>query len=45
MEQGREEKAIEMIKAMLKNNANYEFISKVSNKSIEEIKEIEESMK
>ena len=34
----------ETIINMLKNNADYEFISKVTNKSIKEIKEIEKSM-
>ncbi len=36
---------IEMIKSMLINNAEYDFISKVSNKTVEEIKEIEKSIK
>ena len=45
IEQGIEEYKVTMIKSMLENNADYEFISKVSGKSIEEIKEIEKSMK
>ena len=45
LKQGKEENKIEMIKSMLENNADYEFISKVSNKTIEKIKEIEKSMK
>ncbi len=44
-ERGIEENKLDMIKFMLENNADYEFISKVSSKSIEEIKEIEKSMK
>ena len=43
--EGREKEKVDNIKAMLENNADYEFISKVSGKSIEEIKEIEKSMK
>ncbi len=39
-EEGIEENTIEMIKSMLENKADLEFISKVSNKSVEEIKEI-----
>ena len=35
----------ETIKNMLKEKANYEFINKVTGKSIKEIKEIEKSMK
>ena len=42
---GIKEKAIEMIKAMLKNDIDVEKVAKVSDKSIEEIKEIEKSMK
>ena len=41
IKEGKEENTIEIIKAMLKNNADYSFISKVTNKSIKEIKEIE----
>ena len=43
--QGIEQNTNATIKAMLENKANYEFISKVTNKTIEEIKEIEKSMK
>ena len=43
-EHGIEENTINTIKEMLKNNASYEFISKVTNKSISEIKEIEENI-
>ena len=42
---GFEQANINNVKAMLKNNADYEFISKVSGKNIEEIKDIEKSMK
>ena len=42
--EGIEQKELDMIKSMLKNNAEYDFISKVSGKPIEEIKEIERSM-
>ena len=48
-EEGREEginqNKIDMIKSMLENKLDCGVISKVSNKSIEEIKEIEKSMK
>lgn len=44
-EEGTQSKAIEMIKNMLKEKYNYEAISKVSGKTVEEIKEIEKSMK
>ena len=44
LEQGKEIKTIEMIKSMLENNANLEFISKVSGKSINDIKEIKKSI-
>lgn len=43
-EYGIEENTINTIKEMLKNNASYDFISKVTNKSIDEIKEIEENL-
>ena len=43
--QGIEEKTIDIIKEMLKNNATLEFISTVTGKSIQEIKEIENSIK
>jgi len=42
--QGREQTIITTIKNMLINNADYEFISKVTNKSIEEIKNIEKKI-
>ena len=44
LEKGMEEKTIDIIKSMLENNASYDFISKVTNKSIEEIKSIEKNM-
>ena len=44
LQAGSQQKELDIIIAMLKNNADYEFISKVTNKSIKEIKEIEESM-
>ena len=44
-ERGIENYKIEMIKNMLKENYEYESISKISGKTIEEIKEIEDSMK
>ena len=40
-QQGIEKKEVEMIKSMLENKADYEFISNVTGKTIEEIKEIE----
>ena len=39
--QGIEQNKVEMIKSMLENNIDYEVISKVTGKTIEEIKEIE----
>ena len=42
--EGKESTTKEMIKNMLKENTDYEYISKISGKTIEEIKEIEESM-
>ena len=45
LRKGIKETALKMIKRMLKNNASYVFIAKASDKSIEEIKEIEKSMK
>ena len=41
---GAEAKETEVIKIMLKRNYNYEEISMITNKSIEEIKEIEKNM-
>ena len=38
---GEEQKTIDMIKSMLENGASYDFVSKVTGKNIEEIKEIE----
>ena len=40
---GMEQNTIILIKSMLKNKADYEFISKVTGKTIEEIKKIENS--
>ena len=45
IEQGIEQTKIDVIKSMLENNATYDFISKITGKSIEEIKEIEKSLK
>ena len=42
--QGAEEKTKDIIKEMLKNNATLKFISNVTGKSIDEIKEIENSI-
>ena len=44
IEQGAEEKELEVIKAMLKKNLGYNTISEITNKSIEEIKKIEATM-
>ena len=44
IKKGIEENKIEVIKAMLKKNLGYNTISEVTNKSIEEIKEIEATM-
>ena len=44
IEQGIEQNKIQMIKSLLKNNVDYEIISKSSNKTIEEIKEIEKTI-
>lgn len=41
LKEGKEQSTIEVIRAMIKNNASYEFISNVTGKSIEEIKKIE----
>ena len=40
LERGKEQKEIEMIQQMLKNDASLDFISKVTGKTIEEIKKI-----
>lgn len=45
IEKGKNENIITTIKEMLKNNLDYKLISKITNKSIKEIKEIEHSMK
>lgn len=42
--EGMEETLIDTINSMIKEKATYKFISKVTGKSIEEIKKIEESM-
>ena len=44
-EEGIESSKLEMIKNMLKENYEYESISKISGKTIDEIKEVEESIK
>ena len=44
-EEGIEETLIKTIKSMLKEKISYELISKITGKSINEIKEIEKSMK
>ena len=41
---GIEQNTITIIKSMLENKADYDFISKVTNKTIEQIKEIEKSI-
>ncbi len=43
-EEGMEEKTFDVIKNMLKEKASYEFISKVTDKSIKEIKQIEKNI-
>ena len=45
MELASEEGITSMIKSMLENKADYDFITKVTGKTIEEIKEIESSIK
>ena len=45
LEQGIEQNTIDIIKNMLRHNDSYEYISEITSKSIEEIKEIEKSMK
>ena len=44
MEQGIEKNKVDIIKEMLKEKSSYEFISKITGKSIKEIKEIEKSI-
>ena len=43
--EGIESNKIEMIKNMLEENTDYSYISKISGKTVEEIKEIEKNMK
>jgi len=43
-EEGREESLLTTIKSMLKEKCSFNLISKVTGKSIEEIKDIEKSM-
>ena len=43
-EEGKEENTLDIIKSMLKNDATLDFIAKVTDKSIEEIREIADSM-
>ena len=45
IEKGKKQNTIDMIKSMILNHTEYNFISKVSGKSISYIKEIENSMK
>ena len=45
LQEGIEYNMVSMIKNMLNEKASYDFISKVSGKSIEEIKEIENTMR
>ena len=45
LNKGITQKTIDVVKNMLKENISYELISKVVNKPISEIKEIEKSMK
>ena len=44
IEQGTEKTKVDIIKEMLKEKSSYEFISKITGKSIKEIKEIEKSI-
>ena len=44
IEQGTEKTKVDIIKEMLKEKSSYEFISKITGKSIKEIKEIEKSL-
>jgi len=44
IKQGAKSKELEMIKHMLKENTDYNFISKITGKTIEEIKKIESKM-
>ncbi len=45
IKQGIEQKTVELIMNMIVNNIDYDTISKITSKSIEEIKEIEKSIK
>ena len=45
IEQGIEENKIDVIRSMLKKNIDYNTISEITNKSVEEIKEIEKNRK
>ena len=45
IEQGIEQKTVELIMNMIVNNIDYDTISKITSKSIKEIKEIEKSIK
>lgn len=44
LQQGREENTVEIIKTMLDNNSSYEYISKITGKSKEEIDSIAKNM-
>ena len=44
MHKGEQEKCIQMVRGMLDNNININIISSISKLSIQEIKEIQESM-
>lgn len=44
IEQGIEENKIDVIRSMLKKNIDYNTISEITNKSVEEIKEIEKNI-
>lgn len=43
-EEGKEENTISIIKSMLTKKTDYKFISEITGKTIEEIKEIENNM-
>lgn len=43
-EEGKEENTISIIKSMLAKKTDYKFISEITGKTIEEIKEIENNM-
>ena len=43
--EGSNLKELELVKNMLKENTDYDFISRITGKTVEEIKEIENSMK